>query len=64
VGAIDWETLGTETVELLRRYLTIDTTNPPGNEIAGARFLAEILATGSPARSWSRHRGGRTSSRG
>jgi acetylornithine deacetylase/succinyl-diaminopimelate desuccinylase-like protein len=44
VGAIDWETLGTETVELLRRYLTIDTTNPPGNEIAGARFLAEILA--------------------
>jgi acetylornithine deacetylase/succinyl-diaminopimelate desuccinylase-like protein len=44
VGAIDWETLGTETIELLRRYLTIDTTNPPGNEIAGARFLAEILA--------------------
>src|SRR4029453_16171311 len=43
-GAVDWGTVGTGTVELLRRYLTVDTTNPPGNEIAGARFLAEILA--------------------
>jgi acetylornithine deacetylase/succinyl-diaminopimelate desuccinylase-like protein len=41
---IDWSALGDETVELLRRYLAIDTTNPPGNEIAGARFLAEALA--------------------
>ena len=39
----DWGALGDETVELLRRYLRIDTTNPPGNEAAGARFLAEIL---------------------
>jgi len=39
----DWGTLGDETVELLRRYLQIDTTNPPGNEIAGARFLADVL---------------------
>jgi acetylornithine deacetylase/succinyl-diaminopimelate desuccinylase-like protein len=41
---IDWDALGDETVELLRRYLTIDTTNPPGNETAGARFLADVLA--------------------
>jgi acetylornithine deacetylase/succinyl-diaminopimelate desuccinylase-like protein len=41
---IDWAALGDETVELLRRYLMIDTTNPPGNEIAGARFLADVLA--------------------
>ena len=41
---IDWDALGDETVELLRRYLMIDTTNPPGNETAGARFLAEVLA--------------------
>src|SRR4030095_10023127 len=34
---------GDETIELLRRYLQIDTTNPPGNEVAGARFLAELL---------------------
>ena len=39
----DWGALGDETVELLRRYLQIDTTNPPGNEIAGARFLADVL---------------------
>ena len=41
---IDWAALGDEAVELLRRYLEIDTTNPPGNEIAGARFLAGVLA--------------------
>jgi acetylornithine deacetylase/succinyl-diaminopimelate desuccinylase-like protein len=40
----DWAGLGDETVDLLRRYLMIDTTNPPGNEIAGTRFLAEVLA--------------------
>jgi acetylornithine deacetylase/succinyl-diaminopimelate desuccinylase-like protein len=43
-GGIDWAALGEETVDLLRRYLAIDTTNPPGNETAGARFLAEVLA--------------------
>jgi acetylornithine deacetylase/succinyl-diaminopimelate desuccinylase-like protein len=41
---IDWVALGDETVDLLRRYLMIDTTNPPGNEIAGVRFLADVLA--------------------
>jgi acetylornithine deacetylase/succinyl-diaminopimelate desuccinylase-like protein len=41
---IDWTALGRETVELLRAYLRIDTTNPPGNEIAGARFLEDVLA--------------------
>jgi acetylornithine deacetylase/succinyl-diaminopimelate desuccinylase-like protein len=40
---IDWDALGDETVELLRRYLAIDTTNPPGNEVAGAGFLADVL---------------------
>jgi acetylornithine deacetylase/succinyl-diaminopimelate desuccinylase-like protein len=43
-SALDWNALGDETVALLRRYLTIDTTNPPGNEGAGARFLADVLA--------------------
>ena len=41
---IDWATLGEETVENLRRYLMVDTTNPPGNEAAGAAFLSELLA--------------------
>ena len=29
--------------EQLSQYLHVDTTNPPGNEIAGARFLGKIL---------------------
>ncbi len=41
---IDFTAVGAEAVDLLRAYLTIDTTNPPGNEIAGARFLADVLA--------------------
>jgi acetylornithine deacetylase/succinyl-diaminopimelate desuccinylase-like protein len=32
-----------EAVELLSRYLKIDTTNPPGNESKGAAFFAEIF---------------------
>jgi acetylornithine deacetylase/succinyl-diaminopimelate desuccinylase-like protein len=41
---IDWTALGDETIDLLRRYLMVDTTNPPGNETAGVRFLADVLA--------------------
>src|SRR5262245_61625127 len=41
---IDWRAVGEEAIELLRAYLAIDTTNPPGNEAAGARFLADVLA--------------------
>jgi acetylornithine deacetylase/succinyl-diaminopimelate desuccinylase-like protein len=41
---MDWRAVGEETIELLRAYLAIDTTNPPGNEAAGARFLADVLA--------------------
>src|SRR6058998_4145459 len=40
---IDWTALGEEAVDLLRRYLMIDTTNPPGNEREGAKFLAAVL---------------------
>jgi len=32
-----------EAVELLSRYLKIDTTNPPGNEDQGVAFFADIL---------------------
>ena len=36
-------------VEWLQEYIRIDTVNPPGNEIAGARFFAAILeAEGIP----------------
>ena len=33
-----------EAVCLLRQYIQIDTTNPPGNELMSARFLAAFLA--------------------
>ena len=44
MSRFDWVALGEEAIELLRRYLTIDTTNPPGNESAGVEFLAAFLA--------------------
>jgi len=34
----------TPSVLLLQRYIRVQTVNPPGNEIAGARFLAALLA--------------------
>jgi len=40
---MNWHTLGEETIDLLRRYLMLDTTNPPGNETTGARFLEDVL---------------------
>lgn len=41
---------GAEAERLLVRYLRIDTTNPPGRELAAARFLAEVLeGEGVPA---------------
>ena len=40
---LDWDALGAEAVALLTDYLKIDTTNPPGNEIAAARFLKAIF---------------------
>lgn len=43
-AVVPWDALGEETVDLLRRYLMIDTTNPPGHELAGARFVADVLA--------------------
>ena len=30
-------------VDLLRKYIQIDTTNPPGNELKAALFLKEVL---------------------
>lgn len=43
----DWTAVEREGVELLREYLRIDTTNPPGNELAAARFWeAKFKAAG------------------
>ena len=40
---MDWKALGEETIDLLRRYLTIDTTNPPGNERLAVQYLKQVL---------------------
>src|SRR5437867_5729926 len=42
-GDAEWKALGDEATALLAQYLRINTTNPPGNEIAAARWLAEVL---------------------
>lgn len=40
-GAIDWEPVEHEALELFRALLRIDTTNPPGNERPAAELLAQ-----------------------
>ena len=42
-SAPSWHTLDDEAVSLLSRYIQINTTNPPGNEIKAAQFLKEIF---------------------
>jgi len=42
--SIAWDSLSAEAVRTLSDYLKINTTNPPGNELEGARFLQRILA--------------------
>jgi acetylornithine deacetylase/succinyl-diaminopimelate desuccinylase-like protein len=45
--AVDWKKAGDETVEVLRGYLRVDTTNPPtgavANETRGAEYMGAIL---------------------
>ena len=41
--SIDFEVVRAEAVRHLQALLRIDTTNPPGNESAAARYLAEVL---------------------
>jgi acetylornithine deacetylase/succinyl-diaminopimelate desuccinylase-like protein len=42
-GDSDWKALGDEATALLSQYIRINTTNPPGNEMAAARWLAAVL---------------------
>jgi acetylornithine deacetylase/succinyl-diaminopimelate desuccinylase-like protein len=42
--AIDFDSLRQEAVVRLGEYLRINTSNPPGNELAAARWLKEVLA--------------------
>jgi acetylornithine deacetylase/succinyl-diaminopimelate desuccinylase-like protein len=42
-GDAEWNALGDEAAGLLSQYLRINTTNPPGNEMLTARWLAAVL---------------------
>lgn len=39
----DWDAIGRDAVATLSRYIQFDTTNPPGNELAAAAWLADQL---------------------
>jgi acetylornithine deacetylase/succinyl-diaminopimelate desuccinylase-like protein len=41
-SVFNWKTLEEEAASMLSRYIQVDTTNPPGNEIKAAQFLKEI----------------------
>jgi acetylornithine deacetylase/succinyl-diaminopimelate desuccinylase-like protein len=43
LGALDWARYQDETVKLLQEYLRIDTSNPPGNELAAAEFFHRLF---------------------
>lgn len=46
---IDWDQATAEATSLLREYIRIDTSNPPGNEAKAVAFLSDILrAEGIP----------------
>jgi acetylornithine deacetylase/succinyl-diaminopimelate desuccinylase-like protein len=50
---IDWDKITAEATDLLSHYIQINTTNPPGNELAAAKFLKEkFLADGIAANTW------------
>ena len=42
-GPVDFQKLALESTDWLAGLVRINTTNPPGNELAGARYLADIL---------------------
>lgn len=52
---------GPEAVRVLSDYLRVDTTNPPGRELAGVQFLAGILARENIAHEIVEHGPGRAS---
>ena len=40
---MDWDQLLSEAVHYFQKYLQIETVNPPGNEIEGAKFFKNIF---------------------
>ncbi|MGC1398607.1 MAG: hypothetical protein WA827_08660, partial [Candidatus Binatus sp.] len=55
---INWDRVTQEATDLLSRYIQINTTNPPGNELDAARMLKEkFLTDGIPATTWEPQKG-------
>jgi acetylornithine deacetylase/succinyl-diaminopimelate desuccinylase-like protein len=51
--ALDYSRLAQEAAALLSKYIQIDTTNPPGDELSAAKLLREkFLEDGIPATVW------------
>lgn len=42
-AALNWSTYQDETVKLMQEYLRINTSNPPGQELAAAQFLHHLF---------------------
>jgi acetylornithine deacetylase/succinyl-diaminopimelate desuccinylase-like protein len=50
---IDWDKLTQEATDTLVKFIKINTTNPPGNELEAAKFLKEkFLSEGIAATTW------------
>jgi acetylornithine deacetylase/succinyl-diaminopimelate desuccinylase-like protein len=43
MARVDWPTATEEAAEVLSGYLAVDTSNPPGREVDGGRYLAALL---------------------
>jgi acetylornithine deacetylase/succinyl-diaminopimelate desuccinylase-like protein len=43
IAALDWNAYQDETVQMMQEYLSIDTSNPPGNELAAAQFFHRLF---------------------
>ena len=41
--SVDWGRIKEEAAQILSDYIKVDTTNPPGKEMAGARYLQNLL---------------------
>ena len=39
----NWDSIQNEVVSILQGLLRLDTTNPPGNEILCAEYIADLL---------------------
>jgi acetylornithine deacetylase/succinyl-diaminopimelate desuccinylase-like protein len=61
IAQLDWDALEQETVRLLSEYLTLDTSNRPGNEALAARWFGDLLRREGIGSEYYEHAPGRES---